>query len=109
MASSSTGVPYRERLMRAIDGVPWDHLAHAYSAARDAPMHLRRFVFAERPSDDLEAAVEWLWNSSLHQGNRYSASPPVIWGLVELLAARPASREGEAILGGSGTSAQGGA
>jgi len=107
MASSSTGVPYRERLMRAIDGVPWDHLAHAYSAARDAPMHLRRFVFAERPSDDLEAAVEWLWNSILHQGNLYSASPPVIWVLVDLLAARPDHPAAEAILGGLATLAEG--
>jgi hypothetical protein len=52
--------------MHAIDGVPWDHLAHAYAAARDAPMHLRCFVSAERASDDLERAVDWLWGSILH-------------------------------------------
>jgi hypothetical protein len=89
--------------MRAIDGVPWDHLAHAYSAARDAPMHLRRFVSAERPSDDLESAVDWLWGSILHQGNLYSASPPVIWLLVDLLAAVPDHLAAEAILGGLAT------
>jgi hypothetical protein len=93
--------------MRAIDGVPWDHLADAYAAARDAPVHLRRFVFAERPSDDLGSAVDWLWGSILHQGSLYSASPPVIWVLVDLLAAFPDHPAAEAILGGLATLAEG--
>ena len=104
---SLPGVPSRESLMRAIDGVPWDHLAHAYAAARDAPVHLRCFVSAERPSDDLDSAVDWLWGSILHQGNLYSASPPVIWVLVDLLAARPDHPAAEAILGGLATLAEG--
>ena len=57
---------------------------HAYAAARDAPVHLRCFVAAVRPTDDLESAVDWLWGSILHQGSLYSASPPVIWVLVDL-------------------------
>ena len=101
------GVPSRESLMRAIAGVPWDHLAHAYSAARDAPVHLRRFIFAERASDDLGSAVDWLWGSILHQGSLYSASPPVIWVLVDLLAAFPEHPAAEAILGGLATLAEG--
>ena len=104
---SLPGVPSRESLMRAIDGVPWDHLAHAYAAARDAPVHLRCFVSAERPSDDLDSAVDWLWGSILHQGNLYSASPPVIWVLVDLLAAFPEHPAAEAILGGLATLAEG--
>jgi hypothetical protein len=36
--ASLAGMPSRESLMRAIDGVAWDHLAHAHSAARDAPV-----------------------------------------------------------------------
>jgi len=93
--------------MRAIDGVPWDHLAHAYCAARDAPVHLRCFVSAERASDDLESAVDWLWASILHQGSLYSASPPVIWLLIDLLAAFPNHPAAEAILGGLATLAEG--
>src|SRR5262245_35480116 len=105
--ASLPGMPSREGLMRAIDGVPWDHLAHAYSAARDAPVHLRCFVSAERPSDDLESAVDWLWSSILHQGSLYSASPPVIWMLVDLLAVFPDHPAAEAILGGLATLAEG--
>jgi len=105
--ASFPGVPSRESLMRAIDGVPWDHLAHAYAAARDAPVQLRRFVSAERPSDDLESAVDWLWGSILHQGSVYSASPPVIWVLVDLLAAFPDHPAAEAILDGLATLAEG--
>ena len=101
------GVPSRESLMRAIDGVPWDHLAHAYAAARDAPVQLRRLVSAEPPSDDLNSAVDWLWGSILHQGNLYSASPPVIWVLVDLLAAFPDHPAAEDILGGLATMAEG--
>jgi hypothetical protein len=105
--TSLPGAPSRESLMRAIDGVPWDHLAHAYCAARDAPAHLRRFVSAERPSDDLESAVDWMWVSILHQGSLYSASPPVIWLLIDLLAAFPDHPAGAAILGGLATLAEG--
>jgi hypothetical protein len=105
--ASLLGVSSRESLMHAIDGVPWDHLAHAYAAARDAPVHLRCFVSAERPSDELECAVDWLWGSILHQGSLYSASPPVIWVLVDLLAASPDHPAAEAILGGLATLAEG--
>jgi len=105
--ASLPGVPTRESLLHAIDGVPWDHLAHAYAAARDAPMHLRCFVAAERPSEDLECAVDWLWGSILHQGSLYSASPPVVWLLVDLLAAFPDHPAAEAILGGLATLAEG--
>jgi hypothetical protein len=101
------GVPSRESLLRAIDGVPWDHLAHAYAAARDAPAHLRCFVTAMRPTDDLEAAVDWMWGSILHQGSLYSASPTVIWVLIDLLSALPDHPAAEAILGGLATLAEG--
>jgi hypothetical protein len=97
----------RESLIHAIDSVPWDHLAHAYSAATDAPMQLRRFISAERSSDDLESAADWLWGSILHQGNLYSASPPVIWVLVDLLAVFPDHPAAEAILSGLATLAEG--
>jgi hypothetical protein len=105
--ASLPDVPSRENLLRAIEGVPWDHLAHAYSAASDAPVHLRRFVSAEGPSDDLESAVDWLWSSILHQGTLYSASPPVIWLLVDLLAAVPDHPAAEVILGSLATLAEG--
>jgi hypothetical protein len=105
--ASVPGVPSRESLMRAIDGVPWDHLAHAYAAARDAPEQLRSFVLAERSSDELESAVDWLWGSILHQGSVYSASPPVLWVLVDLLAAFPDHPATEDILSGLATLAEG--
>jgi hypothetical protein len=98
--ASSSGMPSRENLIRAIDSVPWDYLAHAYAAA---PEQLRRFVCAERPGAGLDAALDWLWGSILHQGSVYSASPPVLWVLVDTLVAYPEHPAAEDILGGLAT------
>src|SRR5262249_28098203 len=63
---------------------------------------------SSRPSDQaMISTPRWMWGSILHQGSLYSASPPVIWVLVDLLAAFPEHPAAEAILGGLATLAEG--
>src|SRR5262245_40029472 len=99
--------PSRNDVLRAIDSVPWDYLCHAYASARDAPVQLRCFVEAGQREDNLGAAVDWMWGAILHQGSIYSASPPVMWILADILAAHPNHPEAEAILSGLATLANG--
>jgi hypothetical protein len=70
-------------------------------------VQLHRFVEARRQNDSLAAAVDWMWLSILHQGSIYSASPPVMWILADLLAADPNHPAAAAILGGLATLAEG--
>src|SRR5262249_16250831 len=101
------GAPSRDALLRSIAGVPWDHLAHAYTAATDAPVQLHRFLDARRQNDSLAAAVDWICSSIRHRGSIYSASPPVMWILADLLAADPNHPAAAAILGGLAILAEG--
>jgi hypothetical protein len=50
---------------------------HAHIAAHDAPEQVRCFVFAERPSDDLKSAVNWLWGPILYQGSGPTLNSPI--------------------------------
>ena len=87
-----------EMILASIAKVPWSYLAHAYHKRPDAPYRLRQFVKAGRRND--AEALDWLDFSVLHQGNIYSASPPILWILTDLLALRLDHPAAEAILNG---------
>lgn len=89
-----------EKIRRVIPTVPWERLAHAYHGASDAPENLEVFLSSTAESEELSAAIEWMWVSVLHQGSVYSASPPVLWILVDLLTAWPEHPAAESILRG---------
>jgi hypothetical protein len=85
---------------RSIATVPWERLAHAYHGAWDAPEHLDIFVSRTAPDEALNKSIDWMWGSILHQGSIYSASAPVLWILIDLLAAWPEHPAAESILRG---------
>lgn len=87
-----------EDVRHSIASVPWDRLAHAYHGAWDAPAKLEVFLDPASSKEALDKAVEWMWASILHQGSIYSASPPVLWILIDLIAARPNGAASAAIL-----------
>ena|SRR5688572_750543 len=80
-----------EEVRRSIATVPWERLAHAYHGAWDAPEHLEIFVSSTASNEALNKSIDWMWGSILHQGSIYSASTPVLWILIDLLAAWPES------------------
>src|SRR5687767_5201489 len=92
--------PSIEEVRRSIATVPWDRLAHAYHGAWDAPEHLAIFVSSTASNETLNKSIDWMWGSILHQGSIYSASTPVLWILIDLLAAWPEHPAAESILRG---------
>ncbi len=89
-----------EEVRRSIATVPWERLAHAYHGAWDAPEHLAIFVSSTASDEALNKSIDWMWGSILHQGSIYSASTPVLWILIDLLAAWPEHPAAESILRG---------
>lgn len=87
-----------EEIRNSIDLPPWNHLAHAYAGAWDAPAQLEVFLDPASSEKALGEAVDWMWGSILHQGNIYSASAPVICILIDLIGARPEHQAAAAIL-----------
>lgn len=96
-----------ERVRRSIATVPWDRLAHAYHGASDAPENLEVFLRSTASTEELSESIDWMWVSILHQGSVYSASTPVLWILIDLLAAWPQHPAAESILRGVQTVADG--
>ncbi len=78
-----------EEIRRSITTVPWNNLAHAYHGAWEAPEKLKVFLAPDSSEESLDKAVDWLWGSILHQGSIYSASIPVLWILIDLIATKP--------------------
>jgi hypothetical protein len=66
-----------------IESVPWQSLQHAYGEASDLPEILEQV--ASRKGRKLLEPMEELCSRVLHQGTIYSASPPVVHFIVELL------------------------
>jgi hypothetical protein len=89
-----------ERVRRSIATVPWERLAHAYHGASDAPANLEVFLSSTASNEELRGSIDWMWASILHQGSIYSASTPVLWILIDLLAAWPEHPAAESILRG---------
>src|SRR5688572_32771193 len=89
-----------EKVRRSIATVPWERLAHAYHGASDAPENLEVFLSSTASNDELSQSIDWMWGSILHQGSIYSASTPVLWILIDLLAAWPEHPAAESILRG---------
>jgi hypothetical protein len=89
-----------EKVRRSIATVPWERLAHAYHGASGAPENLEVFLSSTASNEKLSESIEWMWASILHQGNVYSASTPVLWILIDLLAALPEHPAAESILRG---------
>jgi hypothetical protein len=92
--------PSIEEVRRSIATVPWERLAHAYHGAWDAPENLEIFVRSTASDEALNKSIDWMWGSILHQGSIYSASTPVLWILIDLLAAWPEHPAAESILRG---------
>ena len=69
---------------RYIDTVPWDRLEHAYGAAGDLPPFLE--AVRSKNGRKLNHAMGELCARVLHQGTIYSASPPAVHVLIEMLA-----------------------
>ena len=92
--------PSIEEVRRSIATVPWERLAHAYHRAWDAPEHLAIFISSTASDEALNKSIDWMWGSILHQGSIYSASTPVLWILIDLLAAWPEHPAAESILRG---------
>lgn len=78
-----------EEIRQSIQTVPWSKLAHAYHAAWDVPKNLETFLDSGVSQGELDSAIDWMWGSILHQGSLYSASTPVLWILIDLVAAQP--------------------
>lgn len=89
-----------EKVRGSLATVPWDRLAHAYHGAWDAPQNLEVFLSSTASNDELSASIDWMWASILHQGSIYSATTPVLWILIDLLAAWPEHPAAESILSG---------
>lgn len=89
-----------ESVRQSIVTVPWERLAHAYHGASDAPANLEVFLSSTESNPELKKSVDWMWTSILHQGSIYSASTPVMWILIDLLAAWPDHPAADAILRG---------
>ena len=89
-----------EKVRRSIATVPWERLAHAYHGASDAPENLEVFLSSTASNEKLGESIKWIWASILHQGSIYSASTPVLWILIDLLAAWPEHPAAESILRG---------
>ena len=68
---------------RFVDTVPWEDLQHAYGSASDVPQLLEK-VAASR-GQRLYRAMDELCSRVLHQGTIYSASPPVVRFVIEML------------------------
>lgn len=92
------GATSSEEIAQAITKVPWTQLAHAYHSAWDAPMQLKRLTQPNPSKEALKRGIDWMWGSLLHQGTLYSASIPVLWILIDLIAARPRHPAAESIL-----------
>ena len=89
-----------EKVRQSIAAVPWERLAHAYHGALDATENLDVFLTSTASTEELKESIDWLWGSILHQGSVYSASTPVLWILIDLLAAWPEHPAAESILRG---------
>ena len=89
-----------EEVHRSIATVPWERLAHAYHGASDAPENLEVFLSSTASNEKLSESIKWMWASILHQGSIYSASTPVLWILIDLLAAWPEHPAARSILRG---------
>ena len=89
-----------EEVHRSIATVPWERLAHAYHGASDAPENLEVFLSSTASNDKLSESIKWMWASILHQESIYSASTPVLWILIDLLAAWPEHPAAGSILRG---------
>jgi hypothetical protein len=68
---------------RFVDTVRWEDLQHAYGSASDVPQLLEK-VTASR-GQKLYQALDELCSRVLHQGTIYSASPPVVRVVIEML------------------------
>lgn len=64
--------------------VPWTQLGHAYGRADDVPALLTDLVRGD--AEQVDTALEALWQSICHQGSVYSASVPAIGFLIEIAA-----------------------
>lgn len=67
--------------MRSHD-TDWSALRHAYGGAGDIPALLR----ALRDPATAPAAIDTLWRTVVHQGTRYTATPPTASAVLSLLA-----------------------
>lgn len=89
-----------EEVRSCIASIPWDRLAHAYHGAWDAPAKLNIFLDSAASEKSVNEAIGWMWSSILHQGSIYSASPPLLWILLDLITAQPNHSDSAAILRG---------
>ncbi len=74
-----------------IDTVSWDRLQHAYGPAGDLPPFLE--AVASASSGKLNQAIGELCARVLHQGTIYSASPPAVHVLIEMLSSAESKRK----------------
>jgi len=70
-------------MLEKLDSVPWSELNHAYGEASDVPEMLRDLASPKKAVRD-EAVYE-MFGNIWHQGTVYSATPPSIPFLLELL------------------------
>lgn len=69
----------------------WQDLEDAFGRASEVPRLLDRVAAARGPA--LMEAISELYEHTLHQGTIYSASPAVVWALIELAGkAKPPER-----------------
>jgi hypothetical protein len=80
----TTSVPF-------IDSVPWQGLQHAYGPASDVLPILHQIASAK--GRKLFEPMGELCSRVLHQGTIYSASPPVVHVVIELLAGAAAAEK----------------
>ncbi|MET9594459.1 hypothetical protein ABZY45_26565 [Streptomyces sp. NPDC006516] len=76
-----------EDLLAGLDDVDWTNLSHAYGTADDVPGHLRALCSHDERA--LRQAVNSLFNSLAHQGNRCQASPYVVPFLARIARLGP--------------------
>jgi hypothetical protein len=87
-----------------LDDIAWDELEHAYGSAEDVPAMIR----AAASEDDETAGdgVGELYDSVVHQGSTYTATPAVLPFLLEIVANPDAHHRAE-LAGLLGTAAEG--
>ncbi|HEX6357614.1 hypothetical protein [Actinophytocola sp.] len=91
-------------MLAGLDDIAWDELGHAYGSAEDVPDMIR----AAASDDDEEAGegVEELYDSVVHQGSTYTATPVALPFLLEIVA-NPVAHNRAALVGLLGFAADG--
>jgi hypothetical protein len=81
-------------LLEDVESVPWTQLSHAYGAATDVPVWLRRL---QKPRSALQALGD-LYAAVLHQGSLYSATPLAAHFIARLAAETATPQRGTLII-----------